>query len=58
MTNIEMKTEGDILTIKIDTSKKFGKSKSGKTTIIASTGGSIFIPDSDSIKIGLNVYEK
>jgi len=58
MQNIEMSIEGDMLTIKIDTSKKFKKSKSGKTTIIASTGGNIFIPDSDSIKIGLNVYEK
>ena len=37
-----------ILTIKIDTNKEIGPSASGKTTLIASSGGnaSIDVPDS------------
>ena len=44
MKNIEMKLEGDILTIKVDVTKEFGPSASGKTIIIASTEGNISIP--------------
>jgi len=58
MKNVEMKLEGDILTIKVDVTKEFGPSSSGKTIIIASTEGNISIPDKDEIKIGLNVYKK
>ena len=58
MKNIEMKLEGDILTIKVDVTKEFGPSASGKTIIIASTEGNISIPERDEIKIGLNVYKK
>jgi ABC-type molybdate transport system ATPase subunit len=58
MKNIEMKVEGKILTIKIDLSQEFGRSSSGKTTIIASTEGNIGVPDNEEIKIGLNVYKK
>ena len=58
MKNVEMKLEGDILTIKVDVTKEFGPSASGKTTIIASTEGNISIPEKDDVKIGLNVYRK
>jgi len=58
MKNIEMKLEGDILTIKVDVTKEFGPSSSGKTIIIASTEGNISIPDKEAVKIGLNVYRK
>ena len=58
MKNVEMKLEGDILTIKVDVTKEFGPSVSGKTIIIASTEGNISIPDKDNVKIGLNVYRK
>jgi len=58
MKNIEMKLEGDILTIKVDVTKEFGPSASGKTIIIASTEGNISIPEKEEIKIGLNVYKK
>ncbi len=58
MKNIEMSLNGDILTIKVDVSKTFGKSSSGKSTIIASTEGNVSIPGRDEIKIGLNVYTK
>jgi len=58
MKNVEMKLEGDILTIKVDVTKEFGPSSSGKTIIIASTEGNISIPDNDEVKIGLNIYKK
>jgi hypothetical protein len=58
MKNVEMNLEGNILTIKVDITKEFGPSSSGKTIIIASTEGNISIPDKDDVKIGLNVYKK
>jgi hypothetical protein len=58
MMNVDMKLEGNILTIKVDISKEFGKSSSGKSIIIGSTEGNISIPEKDDIKIGLNVYRK
>jgi hypothetical protein len=57
MKNVEMKVEGNILTIKVDLSKEYGPSSSGKTTIVASTEGNISIPERDE-KVGLNVYKK
>jgi len=58
MKNVEMKTEGDILTIKVDLTKEFGPSSSGKTIIIASTEGNVAIEGHEEIKVGLNVYKK
>jgi len=58
MKNIEMMIEGNILTIKVDLSQRFGKSSSGKSTIIASTEGNQSVPGDAEIKIGLNVYTK
>ncbi|MHB1646795.1 MAG: hypothetical protein ACYCSW_09885 [bacterium] len=58
MKNIEMNVNGDILTIKVDISKTFGKSSSGKSTIIASTEGNMSVPGKEEVKIGLNVYTK
>lgn len=56
MKNIQMTKEGDILTIKIDLSKRFGKSTSGKSISIASTEGNTSVPDTEGIKIGINCY--
>lgn len=56
--NVEMSVEGDILIIKVDLSKRFGKSSSGKTTIVASTEGNVAVPEHEEIKVGLNVYTK
>ena len=58
MKNVEMKLEGDILTIRVDLTKDFGPSSSGKTIIIASTEGNIAIEGHDDAKIGLNIYKK
>jgi hypothetical protein len=57
MKNIDMAVSGNILTIKVDLSKSFGPSKSGKTTIIATSEGNIPIPGREDIKVGLNIYK-
>ena len=57
MKNIEMQTEGGILIIRIDLNKDFGRSKSGKTSIVASTEGNVSIPGNSEMKIGINVYK-
>ena len=57
MKNVEMTVVGNLLTIKIDLSKEFGPSASGKTLIIASTEGNVTIPERAE-KVGLNVYKK
>jgi len=55
MKNVEMTVEGETLIIRVDLSKDFGKSKSGKTIIVASTEGNVSVPERDE-KIGLNIY--
>ena len=57
MKNVDMKVNGDILTITMDLSKEFGPSSSGKTIIIASTEGNVSVPERE-VKVGLNVYRK
>lgn len=57
MKNVELTVDGTILTIKVDLSKDFGPSSSGKTTIISSTEGNVSIPGREE-KIGLNIYKK
>ncbi len=57
MKNIDLKVQGDQLTIDIDLSKEFGPSKSGKTIIVASTEGNKTVPGRNE-KIGLNVYKE
>ena len=58
MKNVDLKLEGNILTIKVDISKEFGPSTSGKTIIIASTEGNKAVAGKEDVKIGLNVYKK
>ncbi|MBD3229656.1 MAG: hypothetical protein GF329_15855 [Candidatus Lokiarchaeota archaeon] len=58
MENIDLKVDGDILTLKIDLSKELGESKSGKSIIVASTRGNKRIEDYEKKKImlGVNCY--
>lgn len=58
MKNVEMTVDGNILTIKVDLTKEFGPSSSGKTIIIASTEGNISVEGHEAAKVGLNVYRK
>jgi hypothetical protein len=57
MKNVEMTVTDNILTIKVDLTKEFGPSSSGKTIIIASTEGNVPIPGNEEAKIGLNIYK-
>jgi len=50
--------DGQFLTITVDISKELGPSASGKTTLIASSGGNtpIELLDGRVVKLGLNLY--
>ena len=57
--NVALRVEGSKLVIEVDLTEDFGKSKSGKTVIVASSEGNISLPEPyDNIKMGLNVYKK
>jgi hypothetical protein len=55
--NVEMKVDGNKLTIVVDLSQEFGLSSSGKSVTIASTEGNVAVPSYEEVKIGLNVYK-
>jgi len=57
MKNIDLTVTGTILTIKVDLSKSYGPSKSGKTTIIATSEGNVDVPGAPGVKVGLNIYK-
>ena len=56
MQNVEFQVEGDQLVIVVDLSQQVGESASGKSVIIATTGGNVVVPGCEELKIGLNVY--
>jgi len=56
--NIEMIVDDGILTITVDLKQDFGRSKSGKTIIIASTGSGVKVPGNPDITVGVNVYKR
>lgn len=60
MQNITATVKGQKLTLEIDLSKRFGKSASGKTTIIATTQGNMPVPSGEhmGVSFGVNVYTK
>jgi hypothetical protein len=58
MKNVEMVVKDNVLTITVDLKKEFGLSKSEKSVVIASSEGNQSVPDTDGIKIGLNIYKK
>lgn len=59
MTNCNMDVDDNgILTIIVDLKKRYNKSKSGKTTIVATTSGNMGVPENPDMKIGLNIYTK
>lgn len=60
MKNIDVKVDGDMLTLKIDLSQTHGPSGSGKSTIIATTSGNqpIATVGGNPVILGLNVYTK
>jgi len=58
--NVTYEVNGDKLTIEVDLSKSFGPSSTGKTIVVATSGGNILVPEYEKkqIKIGLNVNTK
>ena len=54
MKNLNIRKEGNKMIIELDLTKEFGKSKSGKTTIVATTGGNVLV---EGVTVGLNVYK-
>jgi hypothetical protein len=59
--SIDMELDDGILTLRIDTTKNIGPSASGKTIMIASSGGNKKInvgtdEAEDNIMLGLNIY--
>jgi hypothetical protein len=57
MKNIETKVDGNKLVITVDLSKTFGRSKSGKTEIIATTEGNVSLKEKPEVKMGINIYK-
>lgn len=58
MQNVNIKTEKKKLTIEVDLSKELGKSKSGKSVNIGTTGGNQKIQtDIGEVVVGVNVYK-
>lgn len=55
MKNIKATVKGSTLTLEIDLKQRLGKSKSGKTILVASTGGNIKVEGTE-IFLGLNAY--
>jgi hypothetical protein len=56
MYNVEFVVEGVQLIIRIDLNQELGVSSSGKSVIIATTGGNVEVPGWEAVKVGLNVY--
>lgn len=58
MQNVSTKVTGNILTLSIDLSASTHPSKSGKTQVVATTGGnqSVAGPNGKIFKLGLNCY--
>jgi len=60
MTNVEMSLEDKQLVIRVNLTKEAGPSKSGRSIVIGSTGGSVPLPWSDAppgTSINLTVYK-
>lgn len=57
MKNVKLKIDGNQLVITVDLTKRHGQSKSGKTTIVATSEGNAPLPHPfEHIAFGLNAY--
>jgi len=56
MDNVQIEVKDKKAIITIDLNKDFGKSKSGKTIVVATTRGNVPIPGAETFRIGLNCY--
>ena len=58
MKNVTMTVKGNILNIEVDLGKEVGMSMSGKSMLIATTGGGVSIESGSDTKVNLSVYKK
>ena len=59
MTNVEFRVKDNLLTISVDLKQDHGKSKSGKTSVVATTHGfAHFEDEGEQIMFSLNVNKK
>lgn len=60
MKNVDVKTDKEIMTITIDCTKNFGKSKTGKSNIVASSEGfqTFATVSGKQVALNLNVSTK
>jgi hypothetical protein len=58
MQNVSFAVEGRLLVMTVDLDQELGLSSSGKSILIASTGGSVSVavPGGEEVKVGLNIY--
>ena len=52
---MKIEVDGDICTVTIDLRYEMGKSKSGNSMLVASTGGNTLI--GQGVKLGVNAYK-
>lgn len=58
MKNIEVKVNKNQMLITVDLSIELGISRSGKSTMIATTEGNTKVPGHEDVTIGLNVFKR
>ncbi len=58
MINVATTMEKGKLVIVVDLAQRHGPSKSGKTTVIATTSGNVVVDPNSGATMGLNVYTK
>lgn len=58
MKNVSFQVEGNQLVLTVDLDQELGASSTGKSILIATTGGDVLVsvPGYDDIKVGVNVY--
>jgi hypothetical protein len=55
--NVKFSYEGDTLVLRIDLSKNLGRSASGKSTLIASTGSKFGVPLPGGETLNVSVFK-
>jgi hypothetical protein len=59
MQNVNMKVEGNELVIRVNLATDLGPSKSGKTIMVATSGGNVPVPNAKvATFIGINCYKR
>jgi hypothetical protein len=58
LTNVNMKVDGETLTVVIDLSQRHGKSKKGRSVVVATTHGFAEIPGHGKMWLSLNCNVK